>query len=136
MYQAESMGFTVQVDPTYIATESASGVVYFLYSYTVTLSNHGPDTCQLLSRHWVIRDGDGREEHVMGDGVVGKQPFIRPGDSYTYRSGCPLPTRTGSMRGTYQMEGPERGRFTIRIPLFFLRPDSPRTYAAEASLNG
>ncbi len=126
MYFAETEDIGVTVEPHFIAKESNSGVDYFIYSYTVTLHNHGQHNCQLLSRHWIIRDGQGHEEHVVGDGVVGKQPLIRPGESYTYRSGCPLATPTGSMRGAFQMVDAKRRRFEIKIPLFFLRPDCPR----------
>lgn len=126
MYSAETDNISVTVEPHFIAKESNSGVDYYIYSYTITLRNNGKQNCQLISRHWVIRDGLGREEHVVGDGVVGKQPVIRPGESYSYRSGCPLATPTGSMRGTYHMQDQAGGRFEIKIPLFFLRPDCPR----------
>ena len=126
MYFAETEGIGVTVEPHFIAKESNSGVDYFIYSYTITLRNNGRQNCQLLSRHWIIRDGLGREEHVVGDGVVGKQPMIKPGESYSYRSGCPLATPTGSMRGNYHMLDARRRKFEIKIPLFFLRPDCPR----------
>ena len=135
MYHAETQGVVVHVEPHFIAKESNSGVDYFIYSYTITIKNNSLSPCQLLSRHWIIRDGQGREEHVMGEGVVGKQPAIRPGESYTYRSGCPLATPTGSMRGTYQMAGSSSRRFDIKIPLFFLRPDCPRYSSPAASLS-
>ena len=131
MYFAETEAIGVTVEPHFIAKESNSGVDYFIYSYTITVKNNSRTQCQLLSRHWIIRDGQGREEHVVGEGVVGKQPVIRPGESYSYRSGCPLATPTGSMRGTYQMQGSAAKRFDIAIPLFFLRPDCPR-YSATA----
>lgn len=133
MYVADTAGISVSVEPHFIAKESNSGVDYFIYSYTITIKNNASSSCQLLSRHWVIRDGEGREEHVIGEGVVGKQPVIKPGEAYTYRSGCPLATPTGNMRGTYQMLGPENERFEIKIPLFFLRPDCPKYTAAIAA---
>lgn len=126
MYVAETEGISINVEPHFIAKESNSGADYFIYSYTITIRNNSQVTCQLLSRHWIIRDGLGREEHVVGEGVVGKQPIIKPNESYTYRSGCPLATATGSMRGVYQMLGAGEKRFEIKIPLFFLRPDCPR----------
>ena len=76
-----------------------------------------------MSRHWTIRDGSGNEEHVIGDGVIGKQPVIGPGESFSYTSGCPLSTPTGNMRGKYYMSGPNDEEFEVKIPLFFLRPD-------------
>lgn len=133
MYFAETDRLSVSVEPHFIAKESNSGVDYFIYSYTINIRNNGSSPYQLLSRHWIIRDGQGREEHVVGEGVVGKQPMIRPGETYSYRSGCPLATPTGNMRGTYQMLGPENERVEIRIPLFFLRPDCPRYNAAKAA---
>ncbi len=133
MYFAETEGLSVSVEPHFIAKESNSGVDYFIYSYTIHIRNNGAIPFQLLSRHWIIRDGQGREEHVIGEGVVGKQPMIKPGEVYTYRSGCPLATPTGNMRGTYQMLGRENERFEIKIPLFFLRPDCPRYNANSAA---
>jgi ApaG protein len=131
MYISETEGINVTVEPHFIAKESNSGVDYFIYSYTVTVKNNSKTQCQLMSRHWIIRDGQSREEHVIGDGVVGKQPVIKPGESYSYRSGCPLATPTGSMRGSYSMQTTDSRRFDIKIPLFFLRPDCPR-YTAHA----
>ena len=71
----------------------------WFYRYTVTISNEGSETVQLLSRHWIITDGEGRVEEVRGPGVVGYQPVLGPGESFEYTSGCPLPTPFGSMRG-------------------------------------
>ena len=71
--------------------------------YTITITNEGHDTVQLLSRHWIITDGSGHVEEVKGPGVVGQQPVLEPGESFTYTSGCPLGTPFGKMEGTYQM---------------------------------
>ena len=136
MYTAETDSVAVTVEPHFIAKEGNKGVDYYIYSYTITLKNRARESCQLLSRHWIIRDGLGREEHVVGDGVLGKQPIIRPGESYSYRSGCPLATPTGSMRGSYHMQGQAGKKFEIRIPLFFLRPDCPRFSPASSSSAG
>ncbi len=133
MYSAETNKILVTVEPHFIAKEKNHGVEYYVYSYTITLKNNGEQNCQLLSRHWVIRDGQGHEEHVVGEGVVGKQPQLRPGETYSYRSGCPLTTATGSMRGSYQMEYEDGSRFEIKIPLFFLRPDCPRFSPSTSS---
>lgn len=76
---------------------------------------------QLISRHWIIRDATGRVEEVRGDGVVGNQPVIEPGDSFEYTSGCPLPTPFGSMEGTYQMVTTSGSRFEAEIAEFVLR---------------
>jgi ApaG protein len=78
-----------------------------------------------MSRHWIITDGHSHVEEVRGDGVVGKQPTLKPGDTFEYTSACPLRTPTGNMRGFYHFSGPRGQRLTIRIPLFFLRhPDT------------
>ena len=123
MYCQSTHGIEVRVEPQFVSKESSGDNHYFIYSYTVTIHNQSGKPCQLISRHWIIRDGLGREEHVIGDGVLGKQPIIKPGESYSYRSGCPLATPTGNMRGKYYMVGPNDQEFEIRIPLFFLRPD-------------
>lgn len=123
MYARESHGFKTTVEPEYVSEETSSGKTYYIYSYTVSIENIGKKPCQLMSRHWQVRDGEGFEEHVVGDGVIGKQPMIRPGETFTYTSGCPLSTPTGNMRGKYSMLGPDDEEFDIKIPLFFLRPD-------------
>ncbi len=123
MYSRSTDDIEVIVEPEFISKEYSGDHYYYIYSYTVSINNKSDKPCQLLSRHWVIRDGKGHEEHVIGDGVVGKQPIIRPGESFTYTSGCPLTTPTGNMRGKYYMLGPQNREFEIKIPLFFLRPD-------------
>jgi ApaG protein len=89
----------VELDEARSAPEQSQ----WFYLYTVTISNESPETVQLLSRHWIITDGDGGIEEVRGPGVVGYQPVLEPSDSFEYTSGCPLKTPFGSMRGTYQM---------------------------------
>ena len=74
-----------------------------MFIYKVLITNEGTRTVQLMSRHWVITDGNGRVEEVRGPGVVGEQPFLEPGESFEYTSGCPLGTPFGTMQGTYQM---------------------------------
>lgn len=75
----------------------------FAFGYTITISNHGSQAARLLSRHWIITDGNGHVQEVHGDGVVGEQPLIQPGQSYRYSSGAILSTPVGSMHGTYTM---------------------------------
>ncbi|SMF49404.1 Co2+/Mg2+ efflux protein ApaG [Pseudobacteriovorax antillogorgiicola] len=133
MYFRDTHGFRITVEPEFISEEYSGGHHYFIYSYTVTIENNSKNPCQLLSRHWIIRDGTGNEEHVIGDGVVGKQPIIRPGETFSYTSGCPLTTPTGNMRGKYYMVGPKNREFEIKIPLFFLRPDDDETASPPAS---
>jgi ApaG protein len=89
----------------------------------VTIENQGPETVQLLSRHWMITNARGDLTEVKGPGVVGEQPVLRPGESYQYTSGAPLNTSSGMMGGAYQMESETGERFDIEIPTFSL--DNP-----------
>jgi ApaG protein len=91
-----------------------------VFAYTVTIANEGSAPAQLRSRHWLITDGTGRVEEVRGPGVVGQQPFLNPGDSFEYTSGCVLTTPRGEMRGTYQMHRPDGREFDARIAPFSL----------------
>ncbi len=97
-----------------------SGQWFFLY--TVTLTNQARETVRLQSRHWVITDGEGRVEEVRGSGVVGEQPVLAPGESFTYTSGCPLPTPFGTMHGTYRMVTSTGEAFDAEIAPFALSP--------------
>ena len=92
----------------------------WFFLYTITISNEGPETAQLLTRHWVITDGTGHVEEVRGPGVVGKQPVLAPGESFTYTSGCPLATPFGVMEGTYRMVTGNGEEFEARIAPFTL----------------
>jgi len=100
-------------------SEPAQDQWFFLY--TITISNEGSDTVQLLTRHWVITDGNGKIEEVRGPGVVGKQPILKPGESFEYTSGCPLGTPLGRMVGTYQLVTPTGEGFDVEIAAFDLR---------------
>ncbi|HYA17667.1 MAG TPA: Co2+/Mg2+ efflux protein ApaG [Bryobacteraceae bacterium] len=93
----------------------------WVFSYTVRITNLGREPVQLLSRHWIITDGVGNTREVKGDGVVGEQPLLEPGESFQYSSWCPLSTPMGSMRGTYQMVSATGRRFDIEIAPFALR---------------
>lgn len=117
--EATTRGICVQVESRYSAQNSAPGQWFFLYS--IRISNQGSETVQLMSRHWIIRDGSGRVEEVRGPGVVGEQPILQPGDSYEYTSGCPLPTPFGSMEGSYQMVTDGGAEFDAVIAEFMLR---------------
>ena len=129
MYYQETKGVGVSVTPNLIAQDEQDGQDLFLYSYEVEIVNNSHDEIALQSRHWIIRDGRGKEEHVIGDGVVGEQPVIPPGSKYKYTSGCPLNTATGSMRGQYEVVMAGK-REKVKIPLFFLRPDLPKDEAS------
>jgi len=92
----------------------------WFYRYTVTISNQGDETVQLISRHWVITDAEGRTEEVRGPGVVGHQPILGPGQAFRYTSGCPLSTPWGSMHGAYEMVTADGESFDAEIALFEL----------------
>lgn len=116
---ATTDGIRVQVESRFSVEHSAPAQWFFLY--TVRISNQSTETVQLISRHWIIRDANGRVEEVRGPGVVGDQPVLAPGDSYEYTSGCPLPTPFGSMTGSYQMVTESGTEFDAEIAEFVLR---------------
>lgn len=119
-YAASTGDITVRVAPRYLAEQSDPDRDYFVWAYHVRVENHGAAPVQLLSRHWVITDGDGRVDEIEGDGVVGVQPLIGAGGAYDYVSGCPLPTPQGAMQGCYHMRGGDGTRFEVAIPAFRL----------------
>jgi ApaG protein len=111
----------VHVQPQFDANRSRPAEGQWFFLYTVTIENQGDATVQLLSRHWVITDGAGRVEDVRGPGVVGEQPVLAPGESFSYTSGCPLRTDVGKMEGSYQMVNAASGEsFDIDIAPFTL----------------
>lgn len=112
--------FTVSAIPHYLANQSAPDEDHYVFAYTVTIRNTGEIAGQLMSRHWIITDGDGLVHEVRGEGVIGKQPTIQPGESYEYTSGCPLSTPVGSMKGSYQCVAADGTRFEASIPEFVL----------------
>ncbi|WP_439532298.1 Co2+/Mg2+ efflux protein ApaG [Polymorphobacter sp.] len=112
-------GITVRVAPRFLAEQSDPGGGRWVWSYHVRIENGSAAEVQLLRRHWVITDGDGRISEVDGEGVVGEQPMIAPGGSFDYISGCPLPTPHGTMAGEYLMEAAGRC-FAVTIPEFAL----------------
>ena len=91
--------------------------------YTIVITNSGKETVQLRTRHWIITDATGRKQEVRGEGVVGEQPVLAPGERFEYTSGVPLPTASGFMTGRYQMVSASGERFEIDVPTFSL--DSP-----------
>ncbi len=112
----------IVVKTQYLAEQSVPADDRFVFSYTITLTNHGDESAQLISRHWVITDGNNAVQEVKGSGVVGQQPTLEPGASYTYSSGVVLPTETGTMTGTYQMRTNSGITFDAPIPVFALVP--------------
>jgi ApaG protein len=112
--------FSVSVRPKYLDAHSNPEEQHFVFAYTVTIRNSGEHAAQLVSRHWIITDGNNQVEEVRGEGVVGEQPVLRPGESFEYTSGCPLPTPVGSMRGTYFCVADDGTEFEASIPEFVL----------------
>lgn len=122
-YEAETDGVIVRVRPMFIEAESSPEDDRFLWAYHVEIENRGRRTIQLMTRYWKITDGDGRMQEVRGEGVIGKQPVLRPGASFEYTSSCPLTTPSGLMQGAYQFEDQDGAKLEAAIPLFAL--DSP-----------
>lgn len=110
----------VSVTSRYLAAQSQPEQNRYAFSYTVTIVNNGELSAQLLSRHWIITDGDGRVQEVRGAGVIGQQPHIAPGASHTYSSGTVMTTQVGTMQGSYQMLAEDGKRFDATIAPFRL----------------
>jgi ApaG protein len=125
MYKAITRNIEVEVEPFYMEDRSDPAQNRYVWGYRITIDNQSDDSVQLMSRRWQITDGVGRVEEVHGSGVVGEQPKLDPGDSYQYTSGCPLPTPSGIMVGTYTMRKRTGEMFEVAIPAFSL--DLPGT---------
>lgn len=119
-YKAITRGIAVSVEPSYLEANSSPGNSQYFWAYRVTIENQGRETVQLLNRHWMITNARGEFTEVKGAGVIGKQPFLKPGESFEYTSGAPLNTPSGMMGGSYQMESDRGERFDIEIPTFSL----------------
>jgi ApaG protein len=120
MYKATTRSIRVTVEPTFLESESSPSDNRYFWAYAIEIANQGEEVVQLQSRHWRITDANGRTEEVRGAGVVGKQPVLRPGEVFSYTSGCPLTTPSGIMVGTYQMRTDKGESFSIAIPAFSL----------------
>ncbi|HWP99679.1 MAG TPA: Co2+/Mg2+ efflux protein ApaG [Vicinamibacterales bacterium] len=118
--EAVTRGVRVRVRSQYDPTRSQPLRRQWFFLYTVEIVNEGDETVQLLTRHWIITDGNGEVQEVRGPGVVGRQPILAPGESFEYTSGCPLPTPFGTMRGSYQMITARGERFDAEIAEFAL----------------
>lgn len=110
----------IDVHTEYMPTQSSPREQQYAFAYTITITNQGEQPVQLLSRHWLITDGNNRVQEVRGEGVVGEQPVIEPGASYRYTSGAVLDTAVGSMEGSYQMVNDAGEHFEAMIPPFGL----------------
>lgn len=122
-YVATTRAITVTVQPYFLDEQSSPDAGHFVWAYHVRIENNGAETVQLLTRHWRITNALGHVQEVKGEGVVGKQPVLKPGESFEYASGAPLSTPSGIMVGTYQMTSASGEQFDIQIPAFSL--DSP-----------
>jgi ApaG protein len=120
VYRAVTRNIEVTVTPRYVADRSSPDNGYFFWAYTINITNLGRETVQLKTRHWRIVDATGKEQEVKGPGVVGEEPLLKPGQSFEYTSGVPLPTPSGFMQGTYGMITDDRATFDIEIPAFSL----------------
>lgn len=123
MYSQTTKSVTVTVKPIFLEEQSSPEESHYVWAYHVRIENKGDRTIQLRNRYWRITDSLGRIQEVRGAGVVGEQPRLKPGDSFEYTSGTPLPTPSGFMVGTYQMEAESGERFDVAVPAFSL--DSP-----------
>ena len=110
----------VNVQPTYIKDQSDPQGNHYVFAYTVTINNTGKVAAKLLTRHWVITDGDGGVQEVKGEGVIGEQPHLQPGEGFEYTSGTFMNTPVGAMHGTYQMITDDGLKFDAIIPSFTL----------------
>ncbi|MDA0239085.1 MAG: Co2+/Mg2+ efflux protein ApaG [Proteobacteria bacterium] len=123
MYSETTRSIKITVEPTFLEDQSAPDEFHYFWAYQVTIENLGADTVQLLRRHWCITDSDGNTHEVRGDGVVGEQPVLEPGQRFEYTSGTPLSTPSGIMFGSYQMVDDVGAPFDVTVPAFSL--DSP-----------
>ena len=122
MFESDTLtrGIRVRVQSFFVPERSAPESGEWFFAYRVSISNEGSESAQLVSRHWIITDGDGQEQEVRGPGVVGEQPVLAPGEAFEYTSACPLGTAVGTMRGSYQMVTGEGERFDAEIGAFTL----------------
>jgi ApaG protein len=123
MYRAVTRQIEVTVEPNFLPERSSVESRQYFWSYTIVITNSGAETVQLRTRHWIITDATGRKQEVRGEGVVGEQPVLAPGERFEYTSGVPLPTASGFMTGRYQMVSESGEKFEIDVPTFSL--DSP-----------
>ena len=123
MYRTVTRQIEVTVEPNFMPERSAVDRGQYFWSYTIVITNFGNETVQLRTRHWIITDAIGRKQEIRGEGVIGEQPVLAPGERHRYTSGVPLPTASGFMAGRYQMVSESGEQFEIDVPAFSL--DSP-----------
>lgn len=110
----------VSAETQFIPDQSAPDEDRYVFAYTITITNTGGVAAKLLTRHWLITDSNGKIQEVRGDGVVGEQPYLKPGEGFQYTSGSMLETPVGTMEGSYQMQADDGMEFDARIPRFTL----------------
>ena len=125
MYRAVTRQIEVTVEPNFLPERSSAEQCKYFWSYTIVITNSSEETVQLRERYWIITDASGNQRHIRGEGVVGEQPVLAPGERYEYTSGVPLSTASGFMAGRYQMVSETGEQFEIDVPAFSL--DSPTT---------
>ena len=125
MYRAITRQIEVTVEPNFLPERPPVDHRQYFWSYTIVITNTGEETVQLRTRYWIITDAAGHKEEVRGEGVIGEQPVLAPGEHFEYTSGVGLPTASGFMSGRYQMMSESGEQFEIDIPAFSL--DGPAT---------
>lgn len=121
----EKNNIIVEATPYFIAAQSAPEKDRYVFAYTITITNKGEVPAKLLSRHWLITDANGKIQEVRGEGVVGEQPYLRPGETFRYTSGAMIETPVGTMQGDYTMRSDNGDSFNANVPRFTL--SIPRT---------
>ncbi len=111
---------SIDVEVQYIEEQSSPNDDRYVFSYTINMLNKGSETAQLISRHWIITDAEGKTQEVKGPGVVGEHPYLKPGEDFTYTSGTIINTPVGSMQGSYQMKAGDGQMFDAEINPFTL----------------
>ena len=120
MEKVDPQSIVIQTQVNYLSEQSDEAGNRFVFSYTITIVNNGTVSAKLVSRHWIITDANHHVQEVRGQGVVGEQPLLKPGQSFEYTSGTVLATQVGTMRGSYQMEAEDGSQFDVDIPQFVL----------------
>lgn len=119
-FQMQQHEITIGVETAYLEEQSVPNQEQYAFSYTITIHNTGEHPAKLINRHWIITDANGKVEEVRGAGVVGEQPYLKPGEAFRYTSGAILDTPVGAMEGEYEMETDSGEMFLAQIPPFSL----------------
>lgn len=128
MYRALTQNIEITAEPFYLEEQSEPEDSRYVWGYRITITNHSSHSVQLRDRYWNITDATGQIDEISGEGVVGKQPVLEPGEQFEYSSGCPLDTSSGVMVGQYRMERQNGESFLVDIPAFSLDvPGTTRT---------